>query len=274
MEVKNLERDIKHEIESINQKTTELLVAEKYKDASILIEKIIEAFPDDKNLLMARSKCFRKLNLYPAALKDLFKIIKMSGFKHPDAEQQVGIILFDIAQNLVKFCIVVTFCSYFILLLCSQGQIYDAIRYFSEALKWCSTPLLFISRGDCYYRIKQYENAIKDYETALSTKGTQQTSPKFDIVYTRLALFYSEQANAMLQYKILYSEAEIMFGRAIQLAPQNVNLYLYRFKVRALLKKADECLSDLLYAYILGYQNEQVHQTILQHIPQIICLYC
>lgn len=102
--MKKLERDINQELELMNQKTTELLVAEKYKDASMVIERIIEAFPDDKKLLMIRSKCFRKLTLYPAALKDLFKIIKMSGCKHPEAEQQVGIILFDIANNLHKFC--------------------------------------------------------------------------------------------------------------------------------------------------------------------------
>ncbi|MCL1964370.1 MAG: tetratricopeptide repeat protein [Firmicutes bacterium] len=91
----------------------------------------------------------------------------------------------------------------------------EAIKWYTEAIKRIKGPnsndtsIRYSNRGNCYYRIKSYENAIKDLKKAIEINRENARA------YGILGCLYYEQRN--------YKKALENMEKAVQYAPDNSN---------------------------------------------------
>lgn len=92
-------------------------------------------------------------------------------------------------------------------------------------------PDFFLNRGYCYYQLKQYALAEKDYLRALESPGDAE-----DLLYDNLSLLYFDQG--MYELAITYA------GKRIQLNPKNPVPYIDRGLSYRKMKKYEEAERD------------------------------
>ena len=92
-------------------------------------------------------------------------------------------------------------------------------------------PDFFLNRGYCFYQLKQYAQAEKDYLRALESPGDGE-----DLLYDNLSLLYFDQG----MYELAVSYA----GKRIQLNPKNPVPYIDRGLSYRKMKKYAEAEKD------------------------------
>ncbi|MCL9806557.1 tetratricopeptide repeat protein [Flavobacterium amniphilum] len=90
---------------------------------------------------------------------------------------------------------------------------------------------IFLNRGYCYYKLKEYANAEKDYLKAL-----ELPNPVKDLLYDNLSLLYFDQDN--------YTKSIEYSSKRIELNPKNHVPYIDRGLNYRKLKKYDEAEKD------------------------------
>ena len=152
--------------------------------------------------------------------------------------------------------------------LAKNGQRQEAIQLFDKAIKYTERPKYFYVRGNAYYELENYQNAIKDYNKATSLNPSyvnvyfnrgmayfdQQNydeaiddftqvlrlKPQDDEAYDRRGLVYYESQN--------YSKAIEDFTQVIKLRPNDVDAY-EAYEIRGLAKQANNDLQGAMADY-------------------------
>jgi len=121
-----------------------------------------------------------------------------------------------------EFLIVIkTFCHHEIMIL-SKDQVYPT-QY--KAIKY-----VYFNRGNTYYKLKQYKEAIKDYTEAIHINPSD-------------SYFYNNRGNAYYKLK-RYEEAIKDYTSAIEIDPNNAYPYNNRGNVYSELKRYEEAIAD------------------------------
>ncbi|WP_162144175.1 tetratricopeptide repeat protein [Sporocytophaga myxococcoides] len=121
----------------------------------------------------------------------------------------------------------------FVAELCAVSKLYkQGIKAYSKLIeKSISTSEYYLNRGYCYYKLKDYPNAEKDYLKAL-----ELSNPIKDLLYDNLSLLYFDQKEFVKS--IEYST------KLIELNPQNHIPYIDRGLCYRKLKKYKEAEAD------------------------------
>jgi tetratricopeptide (TPR) repeat protein len=115
------------------KKATTLCLKNNFVEASKILDESLEVEPNDTELIIKRANCFKKLQMYPAAVKDLFEVLKINkGNKVliKETEKKLADTLFEIAYQLQL-----------------TKNFIDSKSYYTEALMWFKHPKYFIARG-------------------------------------------------------------------------------------------------------------------------------
>lgn len=146
-----------------------------------------------------------------------------------------------------------------------QGEDKQAIEDYTALIKLApKNALYYVSRGNAYYSLKQYEQAIEDYTEAIkyapenavyySTLGNAYYDLKQYLQaignYTESikrapenATYYDNRGNAYLDLH-QYEDALKDFSQAIKLAPKEAGYYINRAAVYRYMEEYDKALAD------------------------------
>lgn len=128
-------------------------------------------------------------------------------------------------------------------LLCSRASARSKIGNFREAIDDCGRALILypsdvnmrLLRANCYHYIDDFENAIKDFETALNADMVKMSSKQTEKIESKIndlkkALQREEAKKRKIEGEKLveakkYQSALECFARAIALWPENISFY-------------------------------------------------
>ncbi|KAL9649911.1 hypothetical protein ABK040_011384 [Willaertia magna] len=225
-------------------KVNNLIEFKLHQDALHVLNVLIDMSPLDIDFYLLRSKCFRLNSNFPLAVKDLMKAITLSGGSHEQAEKELSITFFEIAESCLK-----------------ENNHNEALRYYRQAIKWKKNVQYYIRRGDCYHAVKKHEKALKNYKTAL------ELSPNNETIKKRLAILYNEWGRILFDKEQL-GLAEHEFTRSIEIFPF-AKVYHNRAKTRFKLQNYHEGLKDLAMSYYIDKNNES-KELLSRMAPQLL----
>lgn len=128
-------------------------------------------------------------------------------------------------------------------LLCSRASAQSKIGNFREAINDCGRALILLPsdvnmrllQANCYYYVDDFENAIKDFEQALTAEEVQMNTKQSEKIKLRIsdlkkALKWEEakkrksDGDKLVRIK-KYEDALECFAKAIDLWPENISFY-------------------------------------------------
>jgi len=181
-----------------------------------------------------------------------------------------------------------------------KQQMYDkALEYYTKQLEIESGDYYFINRGWCYIKLKRYNEAQQDFDSAIKIE------PKNPYAYNGLAHTYKEQGQYeeavkffkkaieaddeyIYAYRFIsecyehlgkYDEAEQSYTKAIEKFPNDETLYLDRGLLYAKQKKYLEAIEDYQKAielypeYAYAYNNLGIEYYHLKQYDKAIEVY-
>ena len=123
-----------------------LRTANRYKEAFDLYSEALEKMPENIQLLYARALTAEKIEQLDVTLQDLESIVK----REPDNVQALNALGYTLADRTERYA--------------------DALKYIQAAYKINSTdPAIIDSMGWIYYRMGNYQQALKYLQQAFST---------------------------------------------------------------------------------------------------------
>ena len=130
--------------------------------------------------------------------------------------------------------------------LLTQKQYKAAAEILTESLKFQSRPDVLAARGEAYYHLKLYDEALNDVSKSL------QLNPKNHYSYMLRAAIHDRMKKT--------HDAIDDLSRAISLNPQNATSFRMRGAGYLTLGENDKALKDLNRAILLGEQSSAVYQ--------------
>ena len=94
------------------------------------------------------------------------------------------------------------------------GTFYDRIKYLKQLLELDDqNPMTWFNIGDCYFELRQFEDAIPEFEKALELFERFGTKPYWGAFYYELGISYHKTGQYKKEKK-LYRKAEEDFPGA------------------------------------------------------------
>lgn len=268
-------------IQNLRMKGTQLLISKNFEEAIRIFSETIEVLPTDISSYFKRAQCLRYLKFFPAAVRDLFQCINLSGGSNEEAETMLGDSLFEIGYEIMQNANKINEFENLNHQKVEQKKlkrhknhidesinekkqkIKEATDYFTEAIKWHKHYKYYMIRGDCHLQLKEHESALKDYTKARKYSFEAQE------VLQRLSSLHNEWGKQLFQEK-KYSMAEEELTRSMEIYKFNPIVYLNRCKVRLQLKKQTEAIQDAVATYLLDNSNSEALQLVKQFVPSIL----
>lgn len=125
--------------------------------------------------------------------------------------------------------------------LMQQGKFKEALPLLNKAVEANASAATFNTRGVAYFQMKEYENALLDYEQALKI-DPENYQPYFNRAKLRVV---KNETDAALSD----------FAEAIRRSPQTTDIYLDRGQLFDLLGQLDNALTDFDKAVAIDPKN-------------------
>ncbi|MGH0169179.1 UNVERIFIED_CONTAM: hypothetical protein FKN15_056391 [Acipenser sinensis] len=109
---------------------------------------------------------------------------------------------------------------------------------------------LYINRGDCFFKQRELEFALADYQQA------EELDPLDRSIKIRFAVVYSTMGQRDYESGSKYIEALENFSRAIQYNPGVSRYYEYRAKARQKLHEEHGARLDIIMSLLLDPSND------------------
>lgn len=214
-EVKEFLKLVKEKIKKLYDQAIKYFWANDYEKSVYFINKGMEIEPKSVKLLLLRSLIYRKTNKYDQALKDIEKA-SLALEEFPELED-------DIKRNLA-----VTYNEMGIQIM-SKEDYKNAISLFDEALKFKSNDWgIIANKGDCYFKLKQYDMAKDQYNIAYSINpNNHSVNARIGLCCFKIGL---EHYNAKKREKCLQCVDE-----ALKWDPKNTEYLCFKGKLCLLL---------------------------------------
>ena len=243
----SMRRELRERAEKHQKECVMMMAANHLKDALREIEYAIGAAPKNLNLYLLRAKIYRRLQLWEDAIRNL-EMISGSGDELLEKESKnLALAIFnDFGVDCIK-------CGYY----------KNAIKLFTVTISQIKGHRnIHLNRGDCYLRLGDLENALRDYEIALNNSFHENSCR---LIRNRISVVFHEFGMGAYQ-KERYDVADHYFSKAIHY--QVLALYLiHRSRVRIMLGNEFLAKADAIAAYELEPTNEDLVPVLARLFP-------
>ena len=153
-----------------------LILQNQFTKCQLLLTKSLKNDPKNPDLLYLRAFLHRKDGKFEDALLDLEAAYKNLTPKHhlePDIRSQIGLTYNEMGQVLF-----------------AKGRYSESLEIFHEALKFRENDWgILMNRGDCYIKLKKYQDGLKDFITGFEKVGNlKEITVRIADVYYLLGL--------------------------------------------------------------------------------------
>ncbi|MCJ8746895.1 hypothetical protein PDJAM_G00146940 [Pangasius djambal] len=243
---------------SRQQAVTKALEGELF-DALGKITTAIELNPENAQYYLLRGILYRRLKDFTAAIEDLMLAVEFGddGAKHPAGEKPEE--SKDLEQD-AQIQLVLTY-NDFAVHCFTQGFYSEATMLLTKAIREQRDESgLFINRGDCFFRQKEWLFALADYQQA------EELDPQNTTIWLRLAVIHNTLG--LHSYENLnFQEAADKFSMAIKHNPGVAQYYGNRAKALSRMQRMEEARQDAICALILDPANDELVPLLLRLFP-------
>lgn len=207
------------------------------------ISKCIDVFSNDVELLFSRANIYIAAKQYKSSVQDLFRCVKETNGTHKEAIEKMTSVLFSIGSSLD-----------------GREGIHDAIRYYSESLKWqAENKLVLLARADCYVKVEDFENAMADYQQLLQIDADDSTATR------RIAFLHDLRGKEMYNQNDV-KNAELEFTNAIKRCDTEPLFYYHRALCRFNLGESRYGLRDVLSCQQLDPKDPFIRAFVVRYL--------
>ena len=154
-----------------------------------------------------------------------------------------------VKNNFLIFVLIPIFAFYSVLTIMRNRDWKDELTLYQNVLKYSpSSARVHNNLGNIYVNIKEYENAIKEFEEAIRLKA------KYFEVYNNLGIVYQLQKQ--------YEEAIRKYEKAIEINPNYAEAYNNLAGVYALLEEYEKAISLCEKALSLGRDTPEIQNNL------------
>uniref|UniRef100_A0A4W4HE75 Tetratricopeptide repeat domain 16 n=1 Tax=Electrophorus electricus TaxID=8005 RepID=A0A4W4HE75_ELEEL len=232
--LEELEQAAEH---SRQQAITKALEGE-LSDALAKMTTALEQNPEKAHYYIFRGTLYRRLNDFPAAIEDLALAVELGG----EPERSVALEEDGRTQLALAYNDFAVHCF-------SWGFYSEAIMLLTRAIcERRDESGLFINRGDCFYKQKEWHFALADYQQA------DDVSPVFYLV---LRTSEGSEAYSCVTRLRKFQEAVERFSAAIEYEPGVAQYYRNRAKAHRRMHGVEEAKQDAISALILDPSSDE-----------------
>ncbi|KAK1792320.1 hypothetical protein P4O66_012269 [Electrophorus voltai] len=234
--LEELEQAAEH---SRQQAITKALEGE-LSDALAKMTTALEQNPEKAHYYIFRGTLYRRLNDFPAAIEDLALAVELGG----EPERSVALEEDGRTQLALAYNDFAVHCF-------SRGFYSEAIMLLTRAIcERRDESGLFINRGDCFYKQKEWHFALADYQQA------DELDPHSTTIRLRLATIHNTLGlNSYNDLK--FQEAVERFSAAIEYEPGVAQYYRNRAKAHRRMHGVEEAKQDAISALILDPSSDE-----------------
>ncbi|XP_026858713.2 tetratricopeptide repeat protein 16 [Electrophorus electricus] len=244
--LEELEQAAEH---SRQQAITKALEGE-LSDALAKMTTALEQNPEKAHYYIFRGTLYRRLNDFPAAIEDLALAVELGG----EPERSVALEEDGRTQLALAYNDFAVHCF-------SWGFYSEAIMLLTRAIcERRDESGLFINRGDCFYKQKEWHFALADYQQA------DELDPHSTSIRLRLATIHNTLGlNSYNDLK--FQEAVERFSAAIEYEPGVAQYYRNRAKAHRRMHGVEEAKQDAISALILDPSSDELVPLVLSLFP-------
>ncbi|KAG7318382.1 hypothetical protein KOW79_018137 [Hemibagrus wyckioides] len=245
--------------ERARQQAVTKAVEGELSDALAKITTALELNPENAQHYLFRGILYRRLKDFTAAIEDLMLAVEFcdDGAKHPEGEKP------EESKDLEQDAHVQLVLAYndFAVQCFTQGFYSEATMLLTKAIhEQRDESGLFINRGDCFFRQKEWLFALADYQQA------EELDPKNTAICLRLAVIHNTLG--LHSYENLnFQDAADKFSLAIKYNPGVSQYYGNRVKALFKLQRMEEATQDAVSALILDPANDELVPLLLRLFP-------
>ncbi|XP_058861622.1 tetratricopeptide repeat protein 16 isoform X1 [Acipenser ruthenus] len=215
-------------------------VAGNLQEALQKINTALENNPEEVQYYLFRGTLYRRLKDFNTAIDDFILALDRSGGEEgrsvqAEAQRQLLLTYNDFAVH----CF-------------TRGFYEEAVMLLNKAIGMEKREKgLYINRGDCFFKQRELEFALADYQQA------EELDPLDRSIKIRFAVVYSTMGQRDYESGSKYIEALENFSRAIQYNPGVSQYYEYRAKARQKLNEEHGARQDIIMSLLLDPSNDQ-----------------
>jgi tetratricopeptide (TPR) repeat protein len=220
----DLKSSTSFENDSIRNKIRAYIQMNRYHDAELACNELVEAFPLDPNVYQIRFELFKKILKTRAALLDINKVLELSNYNYKvyldraefklefigdfsgailDCDSAIG----RAKENELYICYCMRGYAY-----CQSEKFENGIDDLNRSIELNKNyPRSFGCRGDAYFKTNKFPLAIADYKAYIRIKE-DDIQP-----YVQIASIYRENKS--------YKDAIKILNKCLKKNPQNAEVY-------------------------------------------------
>lgn len=235
-----MQDDMQQKAEHFRNQAVTLALEMRFGEAISKITQAVDIYPAEPKHHIYRGSLNRRVNNYNQAIDDFLMAIDKC--KH-DEESESYI---EAQRQLL-----ITYNDFSVY--CYKREFYDeAITLLNKAIKGEKNEIgLYLNRGDCFYKLNNFEFALADYEQALELDDTLWSCKcRCAIVYNELAIIEYQERH--------YENALLKFHQAIVHNPKVGQFYIHRARCYYVLQDFQQSREDVIVAMILDPHNQEI----------------
>ncbi|XP_053337679.1 tetratricopeptide repeat protein 16 [Clarias gariepinus] len=231
-------------------------------ELSQALEKIstaLELNPENSQYYVLRGTLYRRLKDFTSAIEDLMIAVELRNDEAKDIDGESPKESKDLDQD-AYIQLVLTY-NDFAVHCFNQGFYSEATMLFNKAIQEQSVESgLFINRGDCFFRQKEWLLALADYQQA------EKLNPQNTIIWLRLAVIHNTLG--LHSYEELnFQEAADKFSVAIKYNPGVAQYYGNQAKALSRMQRMEEAEQNAVCALLLSSANDELVPLLLRLFP-------
>ncbi|MGH0122740.1 UNVERIFIED_CONTAM: hypothetical protein FKN15_007071 [Acipenser sinensis] len=214
-------------------------VAGNLQEALQKINTALENNPEEVQYYLFRGTLYRRLKDFSTAIDDFILALDRSGGEEGRSVQA------EAQRQLLLTC------NDFAVHCFTRGFYEEAVMLLNKAIGMEKREKgLYINRGDCFFKQRELEFALADYQQA------EELDPLDRSIEIRFAVVYSTMGQRDYESGSKYIEALENFSRAIQYNPGVSRYYEYRAKARQKLHEEHGARLDIIMSLLLDPSND------------------
>ncbi|TSM85952.1 Tetratricopeptide repeat protein 16 [Bagarius yarrelli] len=243
---------------SYQQAVTKALEGE-LSDALGIITTAVELNPENTQYYLFRGTLYRKLKDFTGAIEDLMLAVEFCNVRAEHSKMEKPEEFKSLEQD-AHVQLVLTY-NDFAVQCFTQGFYSKATKLLTNAIQeHRDESRLFINRGDCFFRQKEWLFALADYQQAEELDSQNQAIwLRLAIIHNTLGLHSYENLN--------FQDAADKFSVAIKYNPGVAQFYGNRVKALSKMHRMEEATQDAVCALILDPANDELVPLLLRLFP-------
>ncbi|XP_072521005.1 tetratricopeptide repeat protein 16 [Salminus brasiliensis] len=258
-QAQSLLKELEEAAERFHQQAVTKAVEGELADAVGKISTALEQNPEKAQYYLFRGILYRRLKDFIAAIEDLALAVEPrdAGAKSPEGQKPED---YKALEDDAQAQLVLTY-NDFAVHCFSQGFYSEATKLLTKAIQEQRDESgLFINRGDCFLKQKEWLFALADYQQA------EELDPQNTSIWLRLAIIHNTLGLHSLG-TLKFQEAANKFSTSIKYNPGVAQYYGNRAKACFRMGSVEEAKQDAISALILDPTNDELVALLLKLFP-------